>query len=170
MGSGCRKTISWKNYYIKLKPGSLKTIFNFMILIFASSNGSPSRAPAVCISFLWASKRHIGTLVLRAWGQNSPGDWILGQPLFQLPCAQAGHLWQPWPGCVCSHLNLVHLHTSSQTLPQALEASTQTPLQRKMGLAHKSFLHMVTKSKQVNKFSNAFLWPGIINTLSCYHD
>lgn len=43
-------------------------------------------------------------------------------------------------------------------------------LQRKIGWANKFFFHMVRKNKQVNKFSNSFLGPGIINTLSCYCD
>lgn len=50
-----------------------------------------------------------------------------------------------------------HKHVSSQ-------------LQRKMGWANKFLFHMVRKNKQVNKFSNSFLRPGIINTLSCYCD
>lgn len=79
-------------------------------------------------------------------------------------CAQAGGEWP---------LTLMH---EPQTLAYKLPLPSPGPapqtlgLQRKMGTAHKFFLHMVKEGKQVNKFLNAFLRPGIINTLSCYHD
>lgn len=171
MGSGCRKTISWKNYYIKLKPGSLKTIFNFMILIFASRNGTPSRAPAnahILPVGIQKGTRHFSPENLRP-GQSSrldPGAAFILAPM-----------WPDWTyltamGWLCAltpeRSTLAHKLPDPSSAPGSFH--THTRLQRKMGRAHKSFLHMVTKNKQVNKFSNAFLRPGIINTLSCYHD
>lgn len=166
MGSGCRKTISWKNYYIKPKLRFLKTIFNFTILIFAAimwvlrwcpPRGQPSSGHL---------KGNLDIPILRAGCPHGP----LTRALWHAPqvpmCAQAG---SGWP------LTLMH---EPQTLPYKLPLPSPAPpppppmlgRQRKMGPAHKFFLLMVKESKQVNKFLNAFLRPGIINTLSCYHD
>lgn len=161
MGSGCRKTISWKNYYIKLKRRFLKTIFNFMILIFA----------AVMWVLRWCQP--FVYLPLGIWKMIWIFPfWELGvhmahknescDTLYSGMCAQAGRLWP-----------LTHMpepHTLAYKLPIPSPGPEKLRRQRKMGPAHKFFLHMVRESKQVNKFLNAFLRPGIINTLSCYHD
>lgn len=172
MGSGCRKTISWKNYYIKLKPGSLKTIFNFMILIFASRNGTSSRAPAnVHILPLGIQKalRHFCPENLRP-GQSSrlnPGAAFILAPVCPGWTSLTAMGWlcalTPEPG------TLAHKLSDPSSAPGSFHTRSAAK-KKKMGRAHKSLLHMVTKNKQVNKFSNAFLRPGIINTLSCYHD
>lgn len=163
MGSGCRKTISWKNYYIKLKPRFLKTIFNFMILIFAAIMW----VLRWCQPYAYPSSGHpkgdLDISLLRAERPPGPQKWILWHSPLRSPCAPRQEVCGHWHTC----LNHVHLPTNSQFLSPDPE---NLPLQRKMGPAHKFFLHMVRESKQVNKFLNAFLWPGIINTLSCYHD
>ena len=162
MGSGCRKTISWKNYYIKPKLRFLKTIFNFMILIFA----------AIMWVLHWCQR--VYTLSLGIWKvawmfpfweldvPRGPQKWILWHSPLRCPRVPRASWWP-----------LIHMpepHTLAYRLQVLSPGPEKLRLQRKMGPAHKFLLHMVRASKQVNKFLNAFLRPGIINTLSCYHD